>query len=121
VVLSLFASQASYRRGQLPVFDIQVVSTSSTPCVFNVGRKFLALVITSGDGRVWSSADCVTGRGSQLASLVRGVPKVLPIAWHRVTSTPDCSGVPRRVPRGSYHATAFEGDLYSQQKSVRIG
>jgi hypothetical protein len=120
VVLSLLSSRASYRPGQRPVFDIQVVSTSGRPCTFNVGRKYLMLVITSGDARVWSSADCISGRGSQLASLVRGVPKVLPISWHRVTSTPGCTQRSRRVPRGSYDATASDGGLLSQQKSFRI-
>jgi hypothetical protein len=120
VVLSLVPTQASYRAGQLPVFDIQVVSTAGPACTFNVGRKYLMLVITSGNARVWNSADCVNGRGSQLATLARGVPKVVPVAWHRVTSAPGCAGSSRRVPHGRYEAIASEGGLRSQQKPVRI-
>ncbi len=47
VVLSLFASQDRYGPGQLPAFTVDVVSTSPRTCTFNVGPKFLAVVITA--------------------------------------------------------------------------
>ncbi len=120
-MLSVSSTRASYRAGQLPTFDIQVVSTASQPCTFNVGRKYLALVITSRQVRVWSSADCVSGRGSQLASLIRGVPKVLSVSWPRTASAPGCRHSGGRVPHGSYTAFAAAGSLISRQETIRIG
>jgi hypothetical protein len=119
-VLSLFAGQDSYGPGQLPVFDVDVVSTSPRTCTFNVGPKFLALVITSNGTRVWSSADCVAGAGSLVTDLVKGVPAVLPISWGRQTSTPGCVMAATRVPGGTYEASAAHGRLVSKHESFRI-
>jgi hypothetical protein len=120
VVLSLFASQDSYGPGQLPVFDLDVVSTSARKCTFNVGPKFLALVITSGGAKIWSSADCVAGAGSMVTDLVKGIPAVLPISWGRQTSTPGCAAAATPVPDGTYAAAASHGRLVSKKVSFRI-
>jgi hypothetical protein len=113
VVISLSSSQNGYGQGQLPEFSVDVVSTAAQTCAFNVGPKFLALVITAGGKRIWSSADCVGGRGSLLTSLARGVPTVLPISWDRETSAPGCALLSRRVPSGRFTATASGGGTAS--------
>jgi hypothetical protein len=113
VVLSLFSSQDSYGRGQLPEFDVDVVSTSAQTCAFNVGPRFLALVITAGGKRIWSSADCVAGPGSLLTDLARGVPMVVPLSWDRETSAPGCRVTSRQVTPGHFAAAASDGDLAS--------
>jgi hypothetical protein len=113
VVLSLFSSQESYGRGQLPEFDVDVVSTSAQTCAFNVGPRFLALVITAGGKRIWSSADCVAGPGSLLTDLARGVPTVVPLSWDREASAPGCRVTSRQVTPGSFTATASDGGLAS--------
>jgi hypothetical protein len=119
-VLSLFASQDSYGPGQLPVFDLDVVSTSARKCTFNVGPKFLALVITSGGAKIWSSADCVAGAGSMVTDLVKGIPAVLPISWGRQTSTPGCAAAATLMPGGTYAAAAAHGRLASKKVAFRI-
>jgi len=120
VVLSLFLSQDSYGPGQLPVFDVDVVSTSPRTCTFNVGPKFLAVVVTSGGDRIWSSADCVAGAGSLVTDLVKGVPAVLPISWGRQTSAPGCFVPATRAHAGSYRAAASDGRLVSRKEAFRI-
>jgi hypothetical protein len=113
VVLSLFSSQESYGRGQLPEFDVDVVSTAAATCAFNVGPRSLELVITAGGKRIWSSADCVAGPGSLLTSLVRGVPTAVPLFWDRETSAPGCRVTSRQVTAGRYAAAASDGGLAS--------
>jgi hypothetical protein len=120
VVLSLFMSQDSYGPGQLPVFDVDVVSTSPRTCTFNVGPKFLAVVVASGGDRIWSSADCVAGAGSLVTDLVKGVPTVLPISWGRQTSAPGCFVPAARAPAGTYRAAASDGRLVSRKEAFRI-
>jgi hypothetical protein len=120
VVLSLFLSQDSYGPGQLPVFDVDVVSTSPRTCTVNVGPKFLAVVVTSGGDRIWSSADCVAGAGSLVTDLVKGVPAVLPISWGRQTSAPGCFVPAIRAHAGTYRAAAFDGRLVSRKEAFRI-
>jgi hypothetical protein len=120
VVLSLFLSQDSYGPGQLPVFDVDVVSTSPRTCTVNVGPKFLAVVVTSGGDRIWSSADCVAGAGSLVTDLVKGVPAVLPISWGRQTSAPGCFVPAARAHGGTYRAAASDGRLVSRKEAFRI-
>ncbi len=121
LVLSVFSSQDSYGRGQLPEFDVDVVSTSARTCAFNVGPRFLALVITTGGKRIWSSADCVAGPGSLLTDLARGVPTVLPLSWDRETSAPGCSVTSQRVPNGSFAAAAAAGGVTSNSVKFTLG
>lgn len=119
VVLSLVASQSRYRHGQLPTFDLQVVSTAHG-CMFNVGRQHLELRVVSGDARVWSSADCTPGPASKIIKLAKGVPAVVPISWHRQASASGhCGG--RHVPNGRYDAIATDGILRSTRLTFRIG
>jgi hypothetical protein len=120
VVISLFSSQASYGPGQLPEFSVDVVSTSARTCVFNVGPRFLALVITAGGKRVWSSADCVAGRGSLQTDLARGVPTAVPLSWDREWSAPRCKAPSREVTTGSFAAAASDGGLVSNSLTFKL-
>jgi hypothetical protein len=121
VVISLFSSQGSYRPGQVPQFDVDVVSTVGRSCAFNVGSKRLALVIRASGKRVWNSADCITGRGRLATELIRGVPTIVPISWNLRTSSPGCTGQARAVPAGRYTATAADGQLASNPVRFTVG
>jgi hypothetical protein len=120
VVLSLSASQAQFGPDQKPNFSLSVVSTQPADCSFNVGVGHLALVIKQGPARIWSSADCVTGSGSLVTALKRGVPTVVSIGWNKKTSSPGCTGPVRSVPAGSYTAYATDGSLVSAPVTVRL-
>jgi hypothetical protein len=120
VVISLFSSQASYGPGQMPEFSVDVVSTSAQTCTFNVGPRFLALVITADGKRVWSSADCVAGQGSLQTDLARGVPTAVPLSWDRESSAPACKAPSRRVTTGSFAAAASDGGLASNSLTFKL-
>jgi hypothetical protein len=120
VVISLFASQVSYPAHARPVFDLDVVSTEGRTCTFNVGARYLALVIKAGKNRVWSSADCLQGRKSLFTDLVKGVPTALSISWDRRTSAPGCKLGSSPVPTGIYVATAVSGTLTSNKEIFRL-
>jgi hypothetical protein len=121
VVITLFSSQDSYRPGQVPQFDVDVVSTVGRSCAFNVGSKRLALVIRASGKRVWNSADCVTGRGRLATDLTRGVPTIVPISWNLQTSSPGCAGQARAAQAGRYTATAADGQLASNPVRFTVG
>jgi hypothetical protein len=120
VVISLFTSQASVGPLTPPQFEVNVVSTSAATCRFNVGPKYLALVIKAGPARIWSSADCVRGQGSLVTDLQRGVPMALNISWDRQRSTPRCTAGTSQVPAGEYSATAIDGALASNTERIRV-
>ena len=120
IVISVSSSRSSYRHGQQPEFDVNVVSTANRTCAFNVGPKFLSLVIMAGGKRIWSSADCVGGHGSLMTNLARGVPTVLPVTWNRQRSAPGCTATSRRVRSGSFTASASDGSVASNPVTFRL-
>ena len=114
VVLSLASPRIWYQRGRWPLFGVAAVSTGNRPCRLNMGARFATVVVTSGRTRIWGSADCVHGTGSQLVTLSRGMPAVRWIYWDRATSAPGCRPPRWTVPQGAYTAIAFDGQLSSQ-------
>lgn len=122
VVISLSVTQASYGQGQPPEFDVDVVSTAAGTCSFNVGPRYLAVVVTAGKQRVWGSADCAAAPASLVTNLARGVPMVLPVLWDRQTSAPGCPATTAGpAAGGSYTATAADGGLTSNSVTFRLG
>jgi hypothetical protein len=86
-----------------------------------MGSKFATVVVTSGRHRIWGSADCVRGAGSQPAVLSRGVPAIRWIFWDRATSIPGCRRPGREVGEGAYAAIAFDGQLSSRVIVLLLG
>jgi hypothetical protein len=109
VVISLVVAQDSYGKGQLPEFDVDVVSTAARTCAFNVGARHLAVVVRAQGKRLWDSADCAAGRGTLTTDLVRGVPVIVPVSWNRQTSARACQGDGKNAPAGGYTASASDG------------
>lgn len=121
VVLSLFSSQASYTVRQTPAFEVDVVSTASQTCTFDIGARHVLLRITAGSRHVWTSADCAEGQASLVTKLYRGIPTVVPIAWNGQRSSPGCPVPGAPAPAGSYTALATDGPLRSNPLTFRIG
>jgi hypothetical protein len=122
VVLSLFTPKYHYAGRQPPRFEVDVVSTAARPCSFNVGAKYVQVVIRAGgERRVWGSADCVQSAGSRMERLTRGVPAVLRISWDRKTSAPGCRAPGQAAQSGTYTATARSGPLHSQSLIFVLG
>ena len=120
VVLSLVSPRYWYQRGRWPLFGVDAVSTGNRPCRFDMGSRFATVVVTSGRHRIWGSADCIRGVGSQPVVLSRGVPAVRWIYWDRATSIPGCPRPGRAVGQGAYKAIAFDGRLTSQVLVFRL-
>jgi hypothetical protein len=85
-----------------------------------MGTKFVSVVIAAG-GRVWNSADCVSGSGSNMIVLAQGMPAVLRVSWDRRTSSPGCGGTSHAVAPGEYTVTAVAGQLRSKTVNLVLG
>jgi hypothetical protein len=120
-VLSLFAGQDSYGQGQVPEFDVDVVSTGARTCGFNVSARHLSLVVRAHGTRVWASAECAAGHGTLTTDLARGVPVIVPISWNRETSALACQGAGQQAPAGSYTASASDGGAASNPVRFTVG
>jgi len=121
VVLSVFVNQASYSVRQTPVFQVDVVSTASSPCTLDIGAKHVLLKISAGSRRIWTSADCAEGDASVLTRLRRGVPVVVAIAWNEEHSSRGCPVPGAAAKAGTYTAVAIDGSNTSNVLRFRIG
>jgi hypothetical protein len=120
VTLRLSSPQYWYQAGKMPSFTVHAVSTEGRPCRFNMGARFVSVVIAS-DRRIWGSADCVSGSGSRMVVLAQGMPAVLRVSWDRRASSPGCSGTSHLVAPGEYQVTAVAGHLRSGIVNLVLG
>jgi hypothetical protein len=102
-----------------PRFTARAANTGSKACSFDMGARSLAVVIDTLSGRrVWSSADCVTGSGSDADVLASGAHAALHITWDRRTG---CGATGNLVRPGEYQATAVAGAEHSKSVNFVIG
>jgi hypothetical protein len=121
VTLRLSSPQNWWQPGTTPRFTVRAVSEQARPCRFNMGTGFVSVVVTGAGRRIWSSVDCVSGGGSNMIVLTRGVPAVLRLTWDRRTSSPGCSGARQLVPAGEYQVAAAAGHLRSAIQNFVLG
>ncbi|GAA3253684.1 hypothetical protein GCM10020216_088760 [Nonomuraea helvata] len=114
LVLSLQGGKEEiYSAGARPTFMVTLVNTGPVMCTTDVGPRAMEVRITSGEDRIWSTADCVSGVGSEIKKLQRGVPYVRALEWDRHRSSTDCRATPATALPGTYVATVHMGDLRS--------
>ncbi len=121
VVLTLSAVPARAGTHGQPDFNVSVVSTAAGPCRFNIGVRYLALVVTAGKARVFGSADCVRGPGTAFTVLHRGVPVTVTRSWDRRTSAPGCPAGKPLARAGHYTAAAVHEALVSNTEPFQLG
>ncbi|MET8862209.1 hypothetical protein ABZW11_04540 [Nonomuraea sp. NPDC004580] len=102
-----------YAGGARPSFLVTLVNTGSVMCTADVGPRAMEVRITSGSDRIWSTADCVSGEGTDVRQLQRGVPYVRSLEWDRRRSSSDCRATPPSALPGTYVAMVRMGKLRS--------
>jgi len=120
VAVTLAATRPSYSVWQQPAFAVDVVSSASYPCSFDIGAGHVFLQISAGPAQVWTSADCAEGLASQSATLRRSVPAVVPMTWDEQYSSQGCPVPGRAAPPGSYTARATDGSAISSSVAFTI-
>lgn len=82
------------------------VRTTQEACTWDVSSKTLAVRITSGDDRIWSSVDCPTGVREQTVVVRRALPADLAVRWSGRRSDEGCSRFTSWARLGWYHVEA---------------
>jgi len=102
----------SYRVGSQPILGITVTNNSPDPCVRDVsGTLQVFTVYNAQHQRIWSTADCFPGQGTESWMFGPGQSRHFDIKWAGTTSQPGCAGQRVPVPTGSYTAVAQLGTL----------
>ncbi|NYH53261.1 hypothetical protein HNR06_002850 [Nocardiopsis arvandica] len=109
--------QQIYGAGDSPEFTVTVVNTNEQTCTVDVGGKALEIRIHSGEDRIFSTADCVKGEGTDERQLSRGVPYEHTVEWERERSFEDCRGGTSKVKPGWYRAN-LHGDYVGDQSEL---
>jgi hypothetical protein len=104
----------------MPSFTVHAVSQQEQPCRFNMGTRYVSVVIAS-NRMIWNSADCVSGSGSNVTVVARGRPAALRVSWDRKTSSPGCTATRNTVAPGEYEVTAVAGRLRSKTVHLVLG
>ena len=113
LVLSMQGKQDVYASGVQPNFLISLVNTGPVMCSADVGPRSMEVRITSGEDRIWSNSECVSGEATEVQRLQRGVPFVRSLNWDRRRSSSDCRTDPPAALPGTYVAVARMGKLKS--------
>ncbi len=113
LVIGMQGKQEIYADGAQPNFLITVVNTGPVMCKADVGPRAMEIRITSGEDRIWSTSDCVSGAGTEVKELERGVPYVRSLDWDRRRSSGDCRTDPPNALPGTYVVMARMGKLKS--------
>ncbi|WP_245646242.1 hypothetical protein [Nocardiopsis trehalosi] len=113
VVVTVDTDRSDYAWDAEPELEVTAVNTADQTCTVDVGFSAMEVRITSGDDRVFSTADCVEGDDSDEVELRRGVPHTATYTWDRTRSWRDCRDTQATADRpGTYVATLY-GDYTS--------
>ncbi|WP_344481131.1 hypothetical protein [Nonomuraea monospora] len=116
LVLSLQGGKEQiFAAGSRPTFLVTLVNTGSVMCKADIGPRAMEVRITSGADRIWSTADCVSGAGTEVAELQRGVPYVRSLEWDRRRSSADCRSASSTALPGTYVAVARMGKMRTEK------
>ncbi|GLU47387.1 hypothetical protein Nans01_17380 [Nocardiopsis ansamitocini] len=106
VVVTLSTDKTDYGSGVKPRFRLTAVNTGDQTCTVDVGDKAMQLRVTSGEDRIFSTADCVEGTAAtDKQQLRRGIPHISDVNWDRKRSWTDCRGSDVDARPGTYVVT----------------
>jgi hypothetical protein len=115
VVVGLTPTSTVYSGKVHPRFGLSVVNTGRRTCTYDVGPKSLQVTIASGPDRVWSSARCAGGPGSNVQMLRRGVPYLATLDWNRKR----CDG-DSHAAAGTYVISARGAGIKTRREIFRL-
>ncbi len=120
IVLSLFTSQASYRPGERPRFDVYGVSTAPGTCLMAFGAGSVRVIVTSHGQVVWDSAACKPAPAPEIL-FQTGVPQLLTISWNRAAAAPaGCAGSLPPGASGTFQAVATGAGQHSSARAFTL-
>ncbi|MEJ7649678.1 MAG: hypothetical protein WKF57_11705 [Nakamurella sp.] len=120
--LTVTSRSSTYPTGAQPVLGLSVTNSGSQACTQDVsGSKQVFSVYSAAGARVWSTADCFPGTGTEVRTLQPTETVQYNIRWAGTTSRPGCAGERTAVPAGVYQVRAVLGSLSATPIRITIG
>lgn len=105
-------SAPTFAVGEHPRLLLNVTNTGTAACQRDLSGGLQVLTVVSADGtRMWSTADCFPGQGTDIRALQPGQHVPFPVKWSGTTSLPGCVGDRLPAPPGEYAVIAQLGAL----------
>ncbi len=117
VTVSL-AHQKYPTKSKLPV-RLSVTNTSGKPCIRDVGAGQQAVLVSSGDKRIWSSDDCTGDRSADKRLLSVNEKRAYWVTWNSTNSEPGCKQS-SDVGAGTYQVVGTIGGKTSTPVNVTL-
>lgn len=116
-------STQSTEVGSPVTFELALENTGEAPCLVDVGRTALTVVVHSGEDRVWGSADCSAGSPPRELLLDVGDSAETALTWTGGRSSVGCEGAGEAVGAGTYRVEALLGGaaLEGGEQSFTLG
>ncbi|MBG6190800.1 hypothetical protein IWX64_001752 [Arthrobacter sp. CAN_A212] len=110
----------AYEPERNPVLTLTVSNTGDEACPVNVGTSQMEFLVTSGENRVFSSADCQEGAEDLIREIPAGGSEEANFTWERIRSLPGCETVEATPAPGSYDLTVSLGDRTSDASTFEL-
>ncbi|WP_156164992.1 hypothetical protein [Demequina silvatica] len=106
IEVSVAANPANVPADTQPKFDVTIDQNGDVACLLDTTGKNTKLVITSGEDRIWSSADCPAEQSliGKEWLLDAGDTKDVQVAWPRIRSAEGCAATDQAPGAGTYWA-----------------
>lgn len=110
IVVESSTDSAVYPAGKNPVLTLTVRNQGEAPCAVNVGTSEMEFVLTHGDEKVFSSADCQAGAENLVKVLDASESEQAKFTWERSETKPGCPATTSKLEPGSYVLTTRLGE-----------
>lgn len=106
--------------GEPVTIDLHLAGTRAA-CTFTVNPRTVALRVTSGPDRIWSSQDCPRAIPTKSVVVRSAVPAVVTVSWSGRRSDGTCSASNQWARPGYYHAVAAALGSEPADTQFRLG
>ncbi len=111
-----------YGVGQTPILGVTVRNAGPVACVRDLSGELQVFTAYDSKGsRIWSTADCFPGSGTDVRVLQPGESLQYNIKWSGTTSQPGCAGDRLRVEAGTYSIVARVGGAKATAAKLTFG
>lgn len=108
--------------GDQLIVGVSVTNIGSLSCTRNLsGPLQVFTVYTAAGARVWSTADCFPGEGTDVRTLAAGESVQYSVRWSGKNSDPGCTTPRVQVPAGRYQLRVTIGSLPAKPADFAIG
>jgi hypothetical protein len=103
------------------IVGMTITNSGTEACRRDVSGTLQVFTVFAADGtRMWSTADCFPGQGTDVRDLTAGEALKYTVKWSGTISTPGCAGDRAHLAPGSYTLIAQLGTLSSPPAAFTV-